>query len=107
MVNIWHDTTNIFLAMNFTLSKENKAEIMASLQRYASKELDCDLGDIQATHLLDYILKEIGPFAYNQGVEDAKGYLASKVEDLTGTYFEQGLTYWKDSPGARQVKRKL
>ncbi|TDU69345.1 uncharacterized protein (DUF2164 family) [Prosthecobacter fusiformis] len=88
------------------LTKEQKAEVISSLQRYTSKELDCDLGDIQAGHLLEYILKEIGPFAYNQGVEDAKGYLASKVEELTGTCFEQGLTYWNASSGGRQIKRK-
>lgn len=93
--------------MSSRLSKEQKAEIVASLQRYASKELDCELGEIQAGHFLDYILKEIGPFAYNQGVEDAKTFLTSKMEDLTGTCFEEGLTYWhKASPGSKQVRRK-
>lgn len=92
--------------MSTTLTKLQKAEIIDSLQRYTSKELDCELGDIQAGHLLEYILKEISPFAYNQGVEDAKEYFASKVEELTGTCFEQGLTYWKSSSGAAQIKRK-
>jgi len=92
--------------MNPNFTKVQKAEIIGSLQRYASEELDCELGDIQAGHLLEYILKEISPFAYNQGVEDAKGYVAAKVEELTGTCFEEGLTYWKSASGARQIRRK-
>lgn len=94
-------------AMNLTIPKQQKADIVASLQRYASTELDCELGEIQTGHLLDYILQEIAPFAYNQGIEDAKAFFATKVEDLTGTCFEEGLTYWrKTTPGARQVRRK-
>jgi uncharacterized protein (DUF2164 family) len=93
--------------METDLFKDKKREVVASLQRYVSQELDCELGDIQAGHLLEYIMKEIGPFAYNQGVEDAKAYFASKVEDLAGTCFEEGLTYWhKGAPGSRQVRRK-
>ncbi|HYF35101.1 MAG TPA: DUF2164 family protein, partial [Prosthecobacter sp.] len=45
-------------------------------------ELDCGPGNIQAPHLLDYTLKEIAPFAYNQGIEDAKTFLTAKLEDL-------------------------
>lgn len=93
--------------MNSNLTKEQRAEIIASLQRYASAELDCDLGEIQAGHLLEYVWQEIAPFAYNQGVEDAKAFLSTKVEDLAGTCFEEGLTYWRRSAaGTRQVRRK-
>ncbi len=89
------------------ITKEQRGEMMASLQRYLSAELDCDLGEIQAGHLLDYMFKELGPYAYNQGVEDARAYFHSKVEDLAGTCFEEGLTYWrKPAPGTRQVRRK-
>jgi len=93
--------------MPLTLPTEQRAEILASLQRYAATELDSDLGNIQATHLLEYILKEIAPFAYNQGIEDAKAFLTSKLEDLPGTCFAEPLTYWHTpAPGARQVRRK-
>ncbi|MCW0217182.1 MAG: DUF2164 domain-containing protein [Prosthecobacter sp.] len=93
--------------MSTNLSKIQQAEIVSSLQRYAAKELDCELGDVQAGLFLDYILQEIGPFAYNQGVEDAKTFLAAKMEDLSGTCFEEGLTYWhKPAAGTRTVRRK-
>eukprot|EP01031_Cornospumella_fuschlensis_P013018 gene13018-15909_t len=93
--------------MPLTLPKAQKADILSSLQRYLSTELDHELGDIQASHLLDYILKEIAPFAYNQGIEDAKTFLTSKLEDLTGTCFAECLTYWHTpAPGTRHQHPK-
>jgi uncharacterized protein (DUF2164 family) len=88
-------------------SKEQKAELIDSLQRYFQEELDSRLSEIQAGFLLEYFLKEIAPFAYNQGVEDAQKYFLAKTEELTGTYFEEGLTFWKDRDGkSRTVRRK-
>jgi uncharacterized protein (DUF2164 family) len=88
-------------------SKEQKAEILESLQRYFQEELDNRLSDIQAGFLLEYFLKEIAPFAYNQGVEDAQQYFIAKTEDLTGTHFEEALTFWKNRDGkSRTVRRK-
>lgn len=93
--------------MKMELSREQRAEVVASLQRYFSEELDHELRDMPAGSLLDFILKEIGPLAYNQGVEDAKAYFASKVEDLTGVCFEEGLTYWQEAKGkGNWVRRK-
>ena len=49
---------------------------------------------LKTTLLLDYIIKEIGPYAYNKGVQDAEAYFRAKTEDLSGTCYEDGLTYW-------------
>lgn len=80
--------------MNLELTKEETAQIIASLQRYGREELDTELGELRAKLLLDYVLKEIAPFAYNRGVRDAENYFRAKVEDLPATCFETGLTYW-------------
>jgi uncharacterized protein (DUF2164 family) len=48
------------------LSKEQKAEIIASIRRFFSEKLDSELSEIQAGFLLDYFFKEIAPFAYDQ-----------------------------------------
>jgi uncharacterized protein (DUF2164 family) len=53
---------------------------------------------MKAKFLLDYFLREIGPFPYNQGVKDAEEYFRGKLEDLSGTCFEDGLNYWKKRP---------
>ncbi|MBP6506409.1 MAG: DUF2164 domain-containing protein [Opitutaceae bacterium] len=80
--------------MSIELTKEETANIMPSLQRYGREELDIELGELRAKLLLDCILQEIAPFAYNRGVSDAEKYFRGKVEDLPATCFENGLTYW-------------
>jgi uncharacterized protein (DUF2164 family) len=78
------------------LTKEDREALIQSLQRYASEELDQDLSGMRAGFLLDYIWEEIGPFAYNAGVKDAETYFRSRVEDLPGTCFRDGLGYWRN-----------
>lgn len=92
--------------MSVSLTKEQKSEIVSSIQRFIASELNQDLSEIEAGFLLDYFLQEIAPFAYNQGVEDAQKYLAHRVEDLPGTCFEEPLTYWHTQRGSRVVRRK-
>ncbi|MEZ0273421.1 MAG: DUF2164 domain-containing protein [Roseimicrobium sp.] len=89
------------------LSKEQKQEVVESLKRFFTETLDAELSNLQAGFFLDYIMTEIAPFAYNQGVEDAQKFFASKVEDLPGTCFQEALTYWKEQKGGpRAVRRK-
>ena len=88
-------------------SKEQKAELAASMRRYFAEELDFDLSEMQAGFVLDYFFSEIAPFAYNQGVEDAQKYFMSASEDLTGTCFKEVLTYWKTrKKSGADVRRK-
>jgi uncharacterized protein (DUF2164 family) len=77
------------------LRPQETEEIIHSLKRYFSSELDQEIGDLKAKLLLDYIMKEIAPFAYNQGVKHAEEYFRNKLEDLPATCFEPGLTYWQ------------
>lgn len=81
--------------MPIELSPQETAEATHSLKRYFAEELDQDLGDLRARLLLDYILKEISPLAYNQGVKHAEEFLRARLEDLPATVFEPGLTYWQ------------
>ena len=78
------------------LSKQEVESIVASIQKFFSEDLELEASsDMRARHLLDFILKEIGPFAYKQGVKDAESYFRNKVEDLSAICFEDGLTYWR------------
>lgn len=80
--------------MAIELSKADRQAASASLQAYLRDELDQELSELRAKLFLDYLLKEMGPFAYNQGVRDAERYFRAKVEDLSATCFEEPLTYW-------------
>jgi len=80
--------------MAIELTTQETTEILPSVQKFFREELDHDLSEMKARHLLNYIMQEIGPYAYNQGVKDAESFFRHKVEDLTATCFEDGLTYW-------------
>lgn len=81
--------------MAIELTKHEVADIIPSLRKYFKEELEQELSEMQAKFLLGYFMKEIAPFAYNKGVSDAEAYFRSKLEDLSGTCFEPGLTYWQ------------
>jgi len=89
-----------------SFSKEQKAEIVSSMQRYFTENLDCDLSEIQAGFLLEYFMSEIAPFAYNKGVEDAQRYFIRATEDLPNTCFHEAQTYWKSQKGIGRVVRR-
>lgn len=80
------------MAIELTAQETNDA--IHSLKKYFSLELDQELSDLRAKLLLDYVLKEIGPFAYNVGVKHAEDFLRQRLEDLPATCFEPPLTYW-------------
>ena len=80
--------------MPIELDKHETKEVVGSLQKYFREELDIEITEMRAKFLLDYILTEIAPLAYNRGVRDAGLYFSSKIEDLSGTCFEDGLGYW-------------
>jgi uncharacterized protein (DUF2164 family) len=81
--------------MSIELDKHETKEVLASLQHYFREELDQEISEMRAKFLLDYILMEIAPLAYNKGVKDAETYFRGKIEDLSATCYEDGLTYWQ------------
>lgn len=80
--------------MPIQLDKEETAEVVLSIQQYLAEAFDGEVGELKARLLLDYVLKEIAPYAYNQGVNDAEAYFRQKADDLKGTCFQPPLTYW-------------
>lgn len=83
--------------MSIKLNKDDEKQLISSIQRYFSQNLEQDIGNLQATLLLDFILKEIGPSIYNQAVSDAQRYLQDKVSDLDANCYEMEFGYWKKS----------
>lgn len=56
---------------------------------FAADELDLDLGDLKASLVWDFILREAGPSIYNLALEDAGRYFAEKVEELPGRHLKE------------------
>ncbi len=80
--------------MAINLTKEDEERVIASIREFFDTELDQEIGDLKARLVLDYVLAEIAPFAYNRGVADAEGYFRARVEDLPGTCYQPPLGYW-------------
>lgn len=63
-------------------SKEERAEIVARIQRYFDDEMNEPIGALPAEMLLAFFTETIGPFYYNQGLADAQAVLAKTLDDV-------------------------
>ncbi|WP_254901665.1 DUF2164 domain-containing protein [Thalassobacillus devorans] len=64
------------------ITKDEREQIVTSIQEYFEVERGEQIGSIAAEQLLDFFMKELGPFIYNQGIRDAKGMVEEKVMNL-------------------------
>ena len=81
--------------MAIRFPKEDRQRMIASIRRYSSESLEEEMGDLAASLLLDFFLKEIGPSVYNRAVADARAFMEEKAADLDGACFEPEFGYWK------------
>jgi uncharacterized protein (DUF2164 family) len=64
------------------LSKEVKQEQIIGIKNFFLNERGEEISDFQASVVLDYVLREIGPHVYNQAIADAYMLMSGKIEDL-------------------------
>ena len=92
--------------MPITLPQETTHQMIASLRRYAAERLDCELDELPASLLLDFILREIAPSVYNKGISDAQEWITARAADMEGVCAEEEFPYWNaDIPGKIRRKR--
>jgi len=65
-----------------TVTKEQRDEMIAAIKNYFLKEREEEIGDLRAGLMLDFILEELAPEFYNQGVSDSYTYMKDTIEDL-------------------------
>jgi uncharacterized protein (DUF2164 family) len=75
--------------MRIRLSSERRTALVGAIQRYFSEEFDETLSEFRAERLLDFLVAELGPPIYNQGVRDASAYVAEKLIDIEGEVYER------------------
>lgn len=81
--------------MTITLREETRLRLIGSIQRYFSENMDEPVGDLKATLLLDFCVREIGPSIYNQAILDAQSHLQDKVAEMDGDCHETEFSYWR------------
>ena len=91
--------------MPIELSKQARADAIASLQRYFEENLPEPIGDLPASLLLNYVLEEIGPAIYNQAIVDAQARLQQRVSDLSGELYADEFQYWMKIDAKRRNRR--
>jgi len=89
--------------MSVELTPEAKKQAIASLERFCGEELEIELTNVQALQLLNFVLREIAPTAFNAGVASAEAYLRDRVADLDGVCHVPEFAYW---PKGQSVRRK-
>lgn len=80
--------------MSIELNKPDRAQAIASIERYFQANFDEKIGNVSAGALLSFILEEIGPSIYNRGVSDAKGHIQTRLEDLEFEVHQDEFQYW-------------
>jgi uncharacterized protein (DUF2164 family) len=75
------------------LPGDARKQAIASIRRHFQDELGQDIGDLKASLVLEFVLKEIGPSIYNLGLADAKAFFADRAEDVAALSLEE-FTYW-------------
>lgn len=81
--------------MAIKLSDETSQRVISSIKRYASENLEEEIGDLKARLMLDFFLEEIGPSVYNRAIADAQAHMLERVGDLDGSCYEPEFGYWK------------
>jgi uncharacterized protein (DUF2164 family) len=76
--------------MDIKFDPVRKQRVAVQIQQLFSKEFDEKLSDFRAEKVVDLMLRTLGPAIYNQGVQDARTHLQSKLDDLEGEVYADG-----------------
>jgi len=74
--------------MRIRLAPERRDRLVSRLRALFSQEFDSDLSEFQAKRLVDFFVRHLGAPVYNQAVQDARGAVQAKLDDLEGEFYE-------------------
>ena len=92
--------------MTIELTKQARADAIASMQRYFEENMPEPIGELPAGLLLNFFLEEIGPVIYNAAVADAQARMAQRVADLNGELYADEFQYWVKVDARRKGRHK-
>ena len=80
--------------MAIEISREQRKEAIASIERYFRENMEDRIGNIAAAALLGYFLEELGPVIYNKAVADVQERLHARVMEVDVEIHEDEFAYW-------------
>lgn len=91
--------------MSIELSREARAQAIASIERYFAENMEERIGNIAAGALLGFFLDEVGPSIYNQAVSEVQERLQARIQELDIEVHEDEFAYWPKQAKAHKPKR--
>jgi uncharacterized protein (DUF2164 family) len=81
--------------MAIKLQSDSEKYLIGSIKRFFAESMNDDIGDLKASLVLDFCMREIGPTIYNQAIADAQTYFQDRASELGGVRFEAEFDFWK------------
>ena len=81
--------------MAIKLQNDSEKYLIGSIKRFFAESMNDDIGDLKASLVLDFCMREIGPTIYNQAIADAQTYFQDRASELGGVRFEAEFDFWK------------
>ncbi|RDU96511.1 DUF2164 domain-containing protein [Trinickia dinghuensis] len=91
--------------MTIELTREARADAIASIQRYFDSDMAEPIGNVAAGALLGFFLEEIGPTIYNKAVTDVQERLQQRILELDYEVHEDEFQYWKKFEGKSKARK--
>lgn len=88
--------------MTIELSKDARAQLITSIERYFLENMDEKIGNIAAGGLLGFFLEELGPLVYNRAVLDVQQRLQARVAEIDIEVHEDEFQYWRKHERSRK-----
>lgn len=66
------------------LEREDRQEAVRLLREFFQETREETLSEFQASALLDFFLRYVGPGIYNRAIADSHAFLLQKLDDLYG-----------------------
>jgi uncharacterized protein (DUF2164 family) len=63
-------------------SKEEQRDLIPRIKAFVRDELDLEIGDLQASMLMDFFAEKLGHAVYNRALYDAQALIAAKADEM-------------------------
>lgn len=73
--------------MTVRIDESRREALVARLRGFFLEEFDEELSPFRAAQVLDFFLETLGPQVYNQAVQDARGFMQQRLDDLDGDLY--------------------
>lgn len=61
------------------IPKEHKDHVIRNIQHFFHQERGEEIGTLAAEHLLDFMIKQVGPYVYNQAIADSRKLIVERM----------------------------